>query len=414
MSGYCYYGGAVRMNPEIEESERNPMFGGGYPHKMPQVYLEGEGEMHDHEYGFNRDDDSVVVVRDKRVMKYTLSTFIELLAKNEEGETVWMDGRCAPYSNCWEGEYLNEYREGQEYTVEEYNLETNKKTKYKVILNEESELDIWDYHSLSKYVDADKLGSHFKIEDGVLKQYVGNDTDLIIPEGVTEVGYNPFMCEKEFETIVFPSTLVKISDSIFKNCKVKEIIVAEENPRLYSKDGCLFDKETSTLIWGYAATDIPDNPEIFKVGDCAFFGRNDLKHLVIPDNITEVGWSAFSSCINLKSVKFSNSNCIIKGRCFDDCYLLSEVALPNMLEEIDDYTFAACDSLKTLEIPTSVQEIGVFAFGSCENLKKINIPDVLIKSLLEEFNAELGLVRRGDKWAIEKTFKPRSFAGFSF
>ena len=39
-----YYGGSIRMNPEPEMLDRDPMFEGGYPHKVPKVYLEGHGE----------------------------------------------------------------------------------------------------------------------------------------------------------------------------------------------------------------------------------------------------------------------------------------------------------------------------------------------------------------------------------
>ena len=107
-----YYGGSLRMNPEPEMLDRDPMFEEGYPHKVPKVYLEGHGEAYFPQYCFDWDDDSVVLVRDKHVLKYTRSSFVELLAKNEEGKIVWMDGRRAPYSNCWDGEYLNEYRGG--------------------------------------------------------------------------------------------------------------------------------------------------------------------------------------------------------------------------------------------------------------------------------------------------------------
>ena len=103
--------------------------------------------------------------------------------------------------------------------MEEYDLESRKKKKYKIVLDEESEMKACDYTSLSNFVDADKLGSYFDIQDGVLTRYVGKDTDLIIPEGVTEVSGDLFWSEKEFETIVIPSTLVKISGSIFARCK---------------------------------------------------------------------------------------------------------------------------------------------------------------------------------------------------
>ena len=125
MSSICY-GGSTRMVPEVEPEDFDPMFDEGYPHKMPTVYLDGWGEVYNRQHCFNWDDDSVVIVRDKRVVKYTRSRFVELLAKNESGDIVWMDGRSAPCSDCWAGEYHNENRGAQEYTIEEYDLENRR------------------------------------------------------------------------------------------------------------------------------------------------------------------------------------------------------------------------------------------------------------------------------------------------
>ena len=95
MSSVCY-GGSIRLNHNVEDENRDPMFEGGYPYSIPKVYLDGVGESYFPQWCFNWDNDSVVVVRDKHVVKYTKSVYIELLAKNKEGEIVWMDGRCAP------------------------------------------------------------------------------------------------------------------------------------------------------------------------------------------------------------------------------------------------------------------------------------------------------------------------------
>ena len=413
MSSICY-GGSIRMNPESEMLNRDPMFEGGYPFTMPKVYLDGVGESYFPQWCFNWDDDSVVVVRDKQVVKYTRSTFLELLAKNEEGEIVWMDGRRAPYSTCWGGEYLNEDRGACEYTVEEYNLETLIKRKFKVVLDTETELDACDYSSLSNFVDADKLGSYFDIQDGVLTRYVGNDNDLIIPKGVTEVSGYPFGSEKEFETIVIPSTLVNISASMFARCKVKEINVSKDNPKYYTQNGCLVDKETRELVWAYAANTIPCDDSIHKIGSQAFYGHKDLEHIEIPDNIIEVGSHAFAHCSNLKTVTFSNASCIIGEGCFSDCTLLSMVKLPELLNEIRRNTFAECKALETLDIPDAVERVerDAWGWGKCEDLKKINIPDDLIASL--QNNNYTRVVRIGGEWQIDETSKPRNFEGFSF
>ena len=412
MASICY-GGSVRMKPEIEKEDFDPMFDEGYPHPMPKVYLEGWGEVYNPQYCFNWDDDSVVVVvRDKCVMKYTRSTFVELLAKNEEGEIVWMDGRRAPYSNCWKGEYLHEYRGACEYTIEEYNLETLTKRKCKVVLDEETEFDIRDYRSLSDFVDADKLSSHFVIDDGVLSEYIGHDKDLIITEGVIELGCRALGDKREFNSITITRTLVKIYQTISEYCKVKEINVAEDNPKYYTKNGCLIDKETGELVWAYAANTIPCDDSIRKIGARAFYGRKDLKHIVIPNNITEVGSYSFSHCSNLKTVTFSNANCIIGDGCFYNCTLLSMVNLPELLREIHRNTFAECKALETLGIPDSVKTVDRYALGGCEGLKKINISDDLIASLQKD--TYIRLARKGEEWEIEALPKPRNFEGFCF
>ena len=413
MSSICY-GGSVRMNPEVEIENFDPWFDEGYPHKMPKVYLEGHGEMYCPQYCFDWDDDSVVVVRDKHVVKYTQSSFVELLAKNEAGEIVWMDGRTAPYSDCWGGEYLNEKRGACEYTIEEYNLGTLTKRKYKLILDEETEFDVQDYRSLSDFVDADKLRSHFEIKDGVLFEYIGHDKELIIPEGVTELGYNIFRNMREFDSIAIPSTLTKIYRTLSESCKVKEINVSEDNPKYYTKDGCLIDKETGELVWAYAANTIPCDDTIHKIGSKAFYGRKDIEYIEIPGNITEVGSYAFSHCSNLKAVTFSNANCIIGEGCFYSCALLSMVELPEMLSEIRRNTFAECKALEYLDIPDAVKRVERDALGcwNCDDLKKINISDDLIASLKKDICTRL--VRNGNEWEIETEPKVRNFEGFSF
>ena len=395
-----YSGGYIRMNPEIESENYYPQYGDGYPLAIPKVHIEAAGEEYYPQVSFSWSDDSVVITRDKLVVKYTSSYFAELLAKNEAGEIVWVDGRNAPCSGCWEGEYLGEDRAAHEYTVEEYNLETKKKKKYKVSLAEETDLNIWDYNSISNYVDADKLGSHFKIENGVLIKYAGNDTKLIIPNGVTEVGYDPFWGKKDFETIEIPNTLIKISDSLFASCKTKEIIVADDNPKFYSKDGCLIDKETGTLIWGYAGNTIPCDDSIHKIGPKAFCYRDDLENISIPDNITEIGSYAFGGCKNLKQVIMSDAVIQIDDRAFFGCEFLSLVRLSQSLTMLKPYTFFNCKNLETIDVPDSIVTIDIGAFGLCDNLKEIGVSHSLVEIIEKALAAKL--VRNGDRWLINR------------
>lgn len=385
MSSYCY-GGKVEMKPEVEENVGNDfMEDEGYPFAIPKVYLEGCGEQYYPQIVFDWDDDSVVLVRDKSVLRYTRSSFVELLAKDEEGNIVWMDGRNAPYSNCWGGKYLDEERGAIEYSIEEYNLEQSEKTTYKVVLKETSKMTDHDRSYLKEFVDVKNFQmteeEKFEIEDGVLKSYRGHDTDLMIPEGITSIEWNALPYRgKEFECITIPKTLIEIPDGMFAEVKVKQVEVVEGNPRYYTKNGLLIDRQNKTLVRAYSGSEIPADGSVICIGKMAFKGRDNLKNMVIPATIIEIGKGAFEGCSSLEKVVIPDSINTIDYTVFYNCKNLTDVYLPDSITKIDNYAFAGCSSFVKFVIPKAVESIGDYAFSGCNNLSEVVIPNSVVKT----------------------------------
>lgn len=77
--------------------------------------------------------DSVLVVRNKQVVKYMKSTFSELLLKDDNGEYDWVDGRVARILGVGTDD-ADDVRAANEYRIEEYDLENSLKRRYKVVL----------------------------------------------------------------------------------------------------------------------------------------------------------------------------------------------------------------------------------------------------------------------------------------
>ena len=46
----------------------------------------------------------------------------------------------------------------------------------------------------------------------------------------------------------------------------------------------------------------------------AFYGRTDLRSIVIPDSVTEIGYDAFSGCTGLTSIVVSGGNKVYDTR----------------------------------------------------------------------------------------------------
>ena len=156
--GSVYFGGSILMKGDKYSGAEEDIYGvTQYPFEEPTVYLDGAGEEYYPQIDFTWADDSVTLARKDRVLVYTQSYFTELLAENEEGDIVWIDGRTAPYSNYWGGKYLNETRAATAFTTVEYDLKTLTKKKYKMVLDEETPFDDRDFHKLKMYVSAEVL-----------------------------------------------------------------------------------------------------------------------------------------------------------------------------------------------------------------------------------------------------------------
>ena len=221
MSSFIY-GGILPL--EVNEANVNyndDMMGAGeYPFHVPKVFLDGCGENYFPQYCFDWTDDSVVLVRGKHMVEYTHSNFQELLAENEAGDIIWMDGRCAPYSGCWNGEYLGDIRSAHEYTITEYNMDTLEKRQYKVILDNISKIGTRDLHRVANFMDEAKSISHFEIDDRVLTGYIGNEKKLVIPNdgSVKKISANAFQECADFHSIVIPDSVTEIERGAFRNC----------------------------------------------------------------------------------------------------------------------------------------------------------------------------------------------------
>ena len=98
---------------------------------------------------------------------------------------------------------------------------------------------------------------------------------------------------------------------------------------------------------GLTAVTIPEG--ITKIGAYAFQGTG-LVSLTIPGSVMEIGFAAFSDCVRLRNVIFSEGVTEIKNQAFSDCTALTRVALPASMTNVDGDAFCGCTSLSQVEI----------------------------------------------------------------
>ena len=191
--------------------------------------------------------------------------------------------------------------------------------------------------------------SDFIIENGILKEYKGPGGDVVIPEGVTEIGggywSGAFSGCTNLTGVSFPKSLKSIGTSAFKHC--------------------------SSLV----SLTLPDG--LTKIGESAFYKCGSLSSIALPDSLTSIEPRAFYSCSSLTSVVLPESVVCVRAEVFSGCSSLTKVDLPARLTCIEEDAFSRCSALTSIILPESVSSIGKAAFCGCSSLKSITLPENL-------------------------------------
>ena len=178
----------------------------------------------------------------------------------------------------------------------------------------------------------------FEIKDGVLIKYHGEDTEVIIPDGVNIIGERAFyeFMNMNLQKVIIPESVSIIQEEAFHYCR---------NLRSVSIPHSVTHIGKGAFSFCYCLTDLNLPPDLKVISDMLFSWCVNLKDIQLPESLTTVGKCAFSGCQKLESV-----------------------CIPETVTHIGDFAFRYCDSLKKVIIPESVIHIGINAFGNCQHV----------------------------------------------
>ena len=155
-------------------------------------------------------------------------------------------------------------------------------------------------------------------EEGVLTKYRGNDTSIVVPEGVTQIG-TVFSGNKAITSIILPDSLLYIEENAFKGCSALTEIKLPDNLEYISKnsfDGC------SSLT----KVNLPDG--LSYIPENAFYGCSSLAEIIIPDTVLEIKTNAFNGCCEIKELVVPDSVVTIEYRAFAGMCGLEKLTVP--------------------------------------------------------------------------------------
>lgn len=102
--------------------------------------------------------------------------------------------------------------------------------------------------------------------------------------------------------------------------------------------------------------------------------KDQIKHIVIKDGVTDLGIHLFFDCNACTSVNIANSVQRIGAYAFAGCENIEEIIIPEGVTELADLAvFDRCTNLKHIHIPASTMKLSGLSFGNCPNLMRIDI-----------------------------------------
>lgn len=199
-------------------------------------------------------------------------------------------------------------------------------------------------------------------------------SQIEFPDSLTAIGSGAFGNCTKLTTLTIGKSLEEIGDSAFGGCaSIEEIDVSSGNAKYVGAGGCIVDKETKTILNGFAKSVIPSDGSVTAIGDRAFQNVTGLANVTIPAAVTKIGTRAFSGCTGLENLTFANGTTAVGDYAFNGCTKLQSVVIPSGMA-VSNSMFQACSGLKSVTISQGVTAIGNSAFQSCSSLTSVVIP----------------------------------------
>lgn len=104
--------------------------------------------------------------------------------------------------------------------------------------------------------------------------------------------------------------------------------------------------------------------------DRLFSGHTEIKSIIIPDSVTDLGEFLFDGCANLHRITLPDSITSIWPYAFTRSGL-EEIVLPDKLTTIAPFTFRYCGQLRKVVCGSGMKKINAHAFSHCPQLSDL-------------------------------------------
>ncbi len=194
-----------------------------------------------------------------------------------------------------------------------------------------------------------------------------------------------------------------VLDEEAKTCETKQGVLNYEECVIYPGNNV-----EGQLTIPSVAVDGTTQYTVTKIGRHSFIHCN-LTSVFIPNSVKEIGFAAFTDCVELTSVDIPNSVTSLGASSFSGCSGLESVDIPNSVTSLGGCAFSDCNGLESVVIPNSITTLEYGVFQNCSGLKSVVLPNSIESFESQAFTGCTGLTSiyydtwnpvRSDEWYI--------------
>ena len=192
---------------------------------------------------------------------------------------------------------------------------------------------------------------------------------IVLDDGNAEITkYTGKETEVSLPAEIDGKKVTRFGKIFYKNTELKKIVIPNgvTNIGLNALSGCK----------SLTSVKIPESVQT--IGTSAFHGCKSLKSIEIPDSVTAIGMNAFFNCNSLTGIKLSKNLKAINQLTFIRCLSLTSIDIPDSVTSIGSGAFCNCEKLSSIKIPSSVKSIDSNAFAGCKALSKVELSDSIV------------------------------------
>lgn len=215
----------------------------------------------------------------------------------------------------------------------------------------------------------------------------GDETEFIIPEGVTLICKHTFFLCDRFIKITLPSTLEKMENNPFSGCSKLELI--NKSKAYFIKDDVIYNGFKTSVV-GALNKITSKRLELLEgiktINRNSFWNCTGIETIVFPESLNDIGYNPFVGCSNIRFESKSPYYKVVDGVlynkdmtkivCCPAWKAIGVVNIPDSVITLERGAFSGCKDMTAINLH-NVNMVNKSCFTNCSSLKKIYCSDLI-------------------------------------